>query len=216
MSVACATLMTFADGRAVDLLAPKASDIRFDTFAHHLALLNRYGGAARLPYSVAEHLALGADAIMRETGDRELAQAYVLHDVEEAAIGDAITPLKRALGELAVSSNVAASDSLLGLYKLLGYRWNVAIHAAAGVVWPLPVRLQREVEHWDLRMLRTEWRDLMMGAAPFAWPQGIEPLRSFIVPMEWREARRALIDRFAELLPVFARSGGRMMNGVHL
>jgi hypothetical protein len=205
MKLACATIMTLASGRTVDLLDPQPADVDFHVFAHQLAQLNRYGGAAREPYSVAEHTVRGVEAIMRWRDDRPLAAAFLLHDFHEAVLGDAITPLKRALSQLALNSHLAASDSLGELYRMLAYRWDAAIHSAAGVTWPLPITLQQRVERWDVRMLRTEWRDLMVGEAPFAWPADLDPLPDRIgEPMGWERAKIELQKWCLALLPALA------------
>lgn len=199
MNVHCRTLFTTSAGQSVDLLRPQASDIDFDVIAHHLSLINRYGGAAKLPYSVAEHSARGALGILRETGNTEHAAYFLCHDMHEFAIGDAITPLKRSLDQLAPQGlDVSMGD----LYRALAQRWDTAIHTAAGLVYPLPIEAQQAVERMDQIMLCTEWRDLMTGDPPFEWPAGIVPMKEPIIAWtEWRGVRRHFAGLVEQLLP---------------
>ncbi|WP_343593428.1 hypothetical protein [Paracidovorax wautersii] len=72
---------------------------RVETLAHHLAIINRFTGATRRPYSVAEHSLLCAD-IAEACGATPPAQlACLMHDAHEAIVGDASTPTKWSLGE---------------------------------------------------------------------------------------------------------------------
>ena len=58
-------------GRALDLMAPTAAMIDLETdVAEALAREPRFGGHVRGgPYSVAQHMVLGADAIVAQTGN---------------------------------------------------------------------------------------------------------------------------------------------------
>ena len=56
-----------------------------------LARINRYTGWTTRPYSVLEHSVIGA----KLTPNRTLQKAFLLHDMEESAFGDIISPVKR-------------------------------------------------------------------------------------------------------------------------
>lgn len=56
-----------------------------------LSRINRYAGWTSRPYSVLEHSVLGT----RLTPNRTLQKAFLLHDMEESAFGDIISPVKR-------------------------------------------------------------------------------------------------------------------------
>ncbi len=70
-----------------------------ETIAHHLANINRYTGAGRRNYSVAEHswrVALYAADLAKglEADPLKAARAGLLHDATEAVLGDVNSPLK--------------------------------------------------------------------------------------------------------------------------
>src|ERR1700733_12790940 len=99
------TVLTLANRKGIDLLAPSTADIDFTVIAEHLSKENRYNGATpNLVYSVAEHSVRGADAIVAETGDRLLAAYFLLHDGAEAFLKDDTTPKKQAVAEIAQQS----------------------------------------------------------------------------------------------------------------
>lgn len=56
-----------------------------------LARINRYTGWTSRPYSVLEHSVIGAKLVLPGVVQR----AFLLHDMEESAFGDIISPVKR-------------------------------------------------------------------------------------------------------------------------
>ena len=56
-----------------------------------LSRIHRYVGWTTRPYSVLEHSVIGA----KLTPNRTLQKAFLLHDMEESAFGDIISPVKR-------------------------------------------------------------------------------------------------------------------------
>lgn len=84
---------TMASGRTVWPLDPRPEEIDIEDIAHHLARINRWGGATRDPYSVAQHSVMLA--LYFELGDqRPLTKWALLHDAAEAYLGDVVRPLK--------------------------------------------------------------------------------------------------------------------------
>lgn len=73
---------------------PDGHNFRLYDIAHQLAQVNRYGGACRWPYSVAQHSVLMADYAMQHTGDPMLALDCIFHDAAEAYLGDMKKPVK--------------------------------------------------------------------------------------------------------------------------
>lgn len=201
------TILTLTNGRGIDLLDPKASDIDFAAFAEQLAKEKRYNGATPgEEYSVAEHLCRGVDAITAATGDDLLAAYFSLHDGHEAVLKDLTTPLKHAIAELASEKFGVLAPHITESFKLLEYRHDVAIHAAAGLAWPMRSDLAAAVKRFDLIMFVTEWRDLMPGAVHPNWApySGILPLNDLILPWRWETAMAALLNRWRRLLPALA------------
>ncbi len=202
--MSAATVLTLANGKGVDLLDPKASDIDWEALAEHLAKEKRFNGATPdEEYSVAEHLARGADAILTATGDAVLAAYFSLHDCHEAMLKDITTPLKRAIAEMASMQFGVLAPQIIETFSLLEYRHDAAIHNAAGLKWPASIEIAAKVKHYDLVMFVTEWRDLMHGVPHPDWKpyRGIKPLRDAISPWRWQTAASALMRRWRRLLP---------------
>jgi len=202
--MSAATILTLANGRGIDLLHPKASDVDFDSYAEQLTKEKRFNGATPgVEYSVGEHLSRGIDAIMQATKDPVLAGYFSVHDGPEAVLKDDTTPKKHAIAEICQQEFGILAEQVLASMKKLEDRHDVVIHAAAGLQWPMPQQLVTAVKRWDLIMFTTEWRDLM-GNRPHPNPvpyAGIEPLRDVIVPWRWETAKTALLNRWRALLP---------------
>ena len=82
-------------GNHVPMIRPEPSDIDFYSMAHHLAQQNRYNGAAKFPYSVAQHSCLVHDRL-----DEPYKLYGLLHDGHEYIPGDFTTPQKRAMAAM--------------------------------------------------------------------------------------------------------------------
>lgn len=195
------TILTMANGKGIDLLDPKASDIDFAVIAEHLAKANRYCGATNgLVYSVAEHSVRCAEAILSRGGSQELAAYLLCHDMHEAFFGDDTTPKKRALDQIAATSFGVLGESIKQSFDLLVYRMDAAIHEAAGLQWPPRSAMHVGIKTWDQCLLKSEWRDLMKCPEPYnlpgtALPETISPL------IYWTDARDQFLDRCRDLLP---------------
>jgi hypothetical protein len=91
------------------------SHVRVEDIAHHLALINRFGGAGREFYSVLEHVLLVSTLV-----PAKLQKAALLHDAQEAYLGDLVAPLKGAIPA----------------YAEMERRFQGVIFDALGVTWP--------------------------------------------------------------------------------
>ena len=198
------TILTLSNGKGIDLLAPKVSDIDFAVIAEHLAKENRYNGATKnRAYSVAEHSVRCAQAAL-DAGERsDLAVYLLLHDCHEAFLKDDTTPKKQALAAVAHESFGMLASNVIAAFDHLTDRFDVAIHQAAGVVWPPSPELQISIKFYDLVLFVTEWRDLMDDQEHPHWGpyKDIEPLKREIVPGTWQEARAEFYQMCRELLP---------------
>lgn len=211
-------------GRAVDLLDPTPDMIDFNDVAHHLARLARFCGATVGPYSVAQHCVLGAEYLWRRTGDRDIALAFLLHDAHEAFTGDFTTPVKSALATHARREWRSVAYDAADLLKLaigaLQRRLDEAIHAAAGLAFPLAPATAALVRDIDLRLLRAE-RDALMAPAPRPWSPLVEraaplpvhsndllPRGAELAALEWRSLFNGFARRRALAEPVAERSAG--------
>lgn len=136
-----------------DLSAPRAEDVRIEDIAYSLSRLCRFTGYCNRFYSVAQH-SIHVAEIVAETHP-EWALAALLHDAEEAYIGDLSSPLKAL-----IRSRGAGAAIMQGILH--------PIQSAIEDVFDL--RLERPeliaerhrvIKAADLKMLATERRDLM-------------------------------------------------------
>lgn len=125
-------------GRRLDILDPSPLDVELDDIAHGIARLARWNGqtVGACSFSVAQHSCLvEAIAIELDPGLTPKARlAVLLHDAPEYVIGDVITPLKAALGELFVA---------------IERRLQAAIHIAFGLPPETPAELRRLIKRAD-------------------------------------------------------------------
>lgn len=204
-------------GRAFDLLQPTAAMVDFDIdVAEALARIPRFTGHVRSgSYSVAQHSVMGADALWRETGNRDLAAAFLLHDAHEAYLGDIATPVMRAIA-IFCSAEVAQYELGPSYFRAairrLKHQIDKAVYQAAGSSIPADATAEA-VALMDMRMLATERRHLL-SHAPYPWQPAIEaakPIRligKFRV-WPWPEAADEYRARLAAYLPARPKSGPR-------
>lgn len=170
-----ATIIT-RTGRYFDFIDPQPDQIDVEDLAWGQALTCRFGGQLKPGvefYSVAQHARLVASVVPFEH-----ALAALLHDAAEAYTGDMVGPLKQLCPD----------------FKAHEKRIEAAIFARFGV--PLP--LDPCVKQADLRLLRTEQRDLTAGAAD-NWngldayeplPEPIQPQSPAVAAAGWLTAFR--------------------------
>lgn len=160
-------------GGCFDLVNPTVDMVDLRVIAMVLARVPRFGGqTGGGVLSVAQHCTEGARAIERDTGRRDWARAFLIHDAHEAYMGDIPTPVAQALAEHAGlipgPIRAEAADIVKRAIKSLKATLDVVIHRAAGVPWPLDAGTADVVKLYDRRMGRTE-RDGRMAEPPFAW-----------------------------------------------
>lgn len=186
------THMITAHAHEVDLRHPRPGALTAAVVAHHLAQINRFVGACRRPYSVAEHSLL-VSYILEQQGHGIMIQlAGLLHDAHEAWIGDATTPVKQMLG---------------AAWGALELPWAHHVRRAFGVVTAFAAH-GAKVKRADMIALATERRDLLTmpaDALPWGCLDGVEPLPEvdLMEPgragMAWHEWRDAFAARLEEL-----------------
>lgn len=222
-SVWCQT----GSNRGVDLINPRPEmiDLKVDV-AEGLARIARFAGQITSgPYSVAQHCVMGADALLRETGDTTLAAAFLLHDAHEAYIGDITSPaaaaIIRATGAacyagldarmITLHPNRAAAQAVWAQKNAkagiaaLKYNLDAAIYRAAGLDWPLPAVASITIKAMDMRMLATERRHLL-GPSPYPWHEDVEKAQPIRLvgkfPLwPWPEAADVWLSRLRTWLP---------------
>jgi len=205
------TWIQTASGRAVDLLNPKPEDIDFHVdIPEALARIARFTGHVRSgPYSTCQHSVMGCDAVMRETRRPEVALAFLLHDAKEAYVGDTSTPLKRARRRMAEAYGDEAWQktgmAMMQADYTIEFGFDILIHEAAGLNWPLSPEIKALVKEYDLRMLATE-RRLLLGPSPKPWADEIETAKLIRFPKKftvwpWPQAADEFRSRLADLCP---------------
>lgn len=168
-----------ASGRPWDVLAPGPAQVHWPDIADSLAKLCRFNGHTMQFYSVAQHCVHVAELLPPDW------RLYgLLHDAHEAVLGDIATPVKIALH--AATGSDAVAD--------LADRTDRAIHAAAGLSFPLPAPVALAVREADLRLLQTERRDLM-ATSRRPWPRGPQPAPFRIKPWPWARAAEEWLER---------------------
>lgn len=130
-------------------LTPRREDIRVWDIAHHLSAINRFTGATRFPYSVAQHSVLCSRWMFSQDHDATRALYGLMHDASEYILSDVPSPLKH----LESFAAYLAAESLLQqmIYEVIGLE---------------PNSEPSDLKVIDRRMLRTEQAVLMPPAAP--------------------------------------------------
>ena len=176
-----------ATGGAFPLLNPKPEDVDFRDIAEGLAKACRFAGQIPTFYTVAQHSVIVAQMLPIE------ARPYgLIHDAHEAFLCDITTPVKAAL-------------TMLGggpAWNALVHGLDAAIHAAAGLQWPLPPAIAESVEHADRVAFATERRDIH-PEAPLLWEIDLPAPRAAVIkPWPWHRALDIYTDRLRRWLPV--------------
>lgn len=180
-----ATIIT-RSGHYFDFLDPKPETIHIEDIAWALAFTCRFGGQSLFYYSVAQHSILVSEIV-----SPELRFAALMHDAAEAYAGDIVGPLKQLLPD----------------YKVVEKR----VEAAVAERFGFPVEMSPEIKHADLRLLRTEQRDLTSGHAD-NW-NGLDeypPLKQTIMPMSPESAAHAFLNRFHTLTTYTAQGAAQV------
>jgi len=175
--------ITTYTGRQFFPMAPKAADIVIDDIAHQLSCMNRWAGATREPYSIAQHSVHVAELVPLEH-----ALWALLHDASEAYLVDVPTHIKR----LPTMAPYRAAE--LHLQRIIYQRF--------GLSGPEP----ESVKAADHACAVAEAQDLLKEI-PSYWPEAIRhrtaPRTKFRISA-WpaRKAERAFLEQFT----AFAKS----------
>jgi hypothetical protein len=175
-----------ASGVYIDLAEPSSGDVRLCDLAHHLAQVNRYAGACRRPYSVAEHAVLTSFRSQAVGDPWETVMLALHHDDPEAYLHDITRPLKMVIGPL---------------YRPVDKRMDIEIHASLGL--PMPTDVQelaiKAADNWALSF---EAYRLMPSKGKGWWCDGIySPFHKYPLwldipySMPWDVARTNYIQR---------------------
>lgn len=145
------------DGSVRDLAAPDPAEIDFFAMANALSKIARFNGSnPGIAYSVAQHSVMGAEAIFNETGDDRLAAFFLLHDGEEALLGDKPTPAQRLLvGHAEQAGGPGRGSAVHWQWNWIKAKWRDAGWLAAGLGLPTPEQ-HALIDDYDRRMCNAE------------------------------------------------------------
>ena len=130
-----------AGGAIMDLRNPDPTKISITDIAIGLSHIVRFGGQIHVPYTVAHH-----SIIMSYMVPPEYALYALLHDAQEAYIGDVIKPLKEIL------------DPVYGPLEVI---WENAISVRFQLQWDKTRK--QEIKAWDRYMLEIEHNKVRKG-----------------------------------------------------
>ncbi len=154
-----------------------------EKLAHQLSQINRFNGATRWPYSVAQH---SVWVSMQLDVDAEWALAGLMHDAHEVIISDVARPVKLELKHRGAGQ----------ILDDLANEADARIFPAFAVALP-SAQTAAIVRHVDDVALATERRDLMVGEHPFSQLPPPHPTK--LRMMQPAGAARAFVERFHEL-----------------
>lgn len=193
-----------ATGRDLYLNNPGPSIDIIDV-AEMLAKTNRFNGASREPYSVAQHSVWIVRTMMKHEYSTA-AQLYgLLHDAPEYILGDMASPVKKYIfgepdGRLMISSQWEHAHNFMMTEILHALGLPAAVNGGINEV----------VHHFDMKALRTEFRDLMPGPEPDYFKHLPEPDPGRIIPNEnWRTSREVFLTEFDRLMREWKQESGQ-------
>lgn len=172
-------------------LAPRHEDIKIEDIAVGLSRVNRYGGQTVKPYSVAEHSIIVSELATRfaisnrwSAADvRNISLLGLLHDADEAYIGDMPRPLKHE------------PSMCMDKYREVGKRLTKVILEAFGVE---PTEVATNViEAIDKRLVLDEVSQVMRLPEEFmARHSDLKPTRARLRCLPPSRARSAFLAEF--------------------
>lgn len=160
--------------------------IRLEDIAHNLSRICRFGGAtSNIPYSVAQHSVYHCAVIREQYGvtDRNVLLRSLLHDASEAYLGDPHPGVKEAIPQLA-DLHKRVQNRIFERFK----------------IQPVSDEMESLIKTVDLRLLKTEFRDLFPNSPNF-WEQvtGYDEFEFKVIPVDWQRAKQEFLA-FFELL----------------
>jgi len=179
-------------GKAFDLLNPKPEMVCIEDIAHSLAYQCRYTGHTREFYSIAQHcvlMAMNSDL----PGDP---MAKLMHDADEAYIGDIARPWKALLYVENPEYPEKTCQPLMPVRK-----FERGIQFVIGQALGIDLTHPAEVKVADLRMMATEIKDLMpAGFSAEEWEIDISnPVKETINPWPPFTAEMCFLELYEDI-----------------
>ncbi|KXJ56543.1 MAG: hypothetical protein AXW12_00490 [Thalassospira sp. Nap_22] len=181
------TAMRSSNGRLIDLLDVKPSDIDFLEIGYALSNLRRFTGHAHTHWSVAQHCLLMTTLVTKTAAPYAL-----LHDAHEMFSNDVSSPFKNAMAQIIPDGDKA--------YRILCERFDAAIFEAAELIYPIPSMIAYEIKEADAMLCAAEQQAIMTDAVP-DYDTGelykkVIPQPEEVVRHAWGNACQALLPRF--------------------
>ena len=170
------------DGSVYDYLSPNTCEMSLEDYAYGLAAQNRFNGQTRVRelnwkraiFTVAEHCVRGAREALGQGKSKAFALRFLTHESGEVVCGDAAAPMKTALPEFRPFEKAQG--------RAIDHHFGWDDYDPDGI------------KQWDLRMLATEYRDLIKPSQHMRLsqpPVGYEPFDQSIIP--YHDAHQAAI-----------------------
>jgi 5'-deoxynucleotidase YfbR-like HD superfamily hydrolase len=187
--------MQSISGRAIDFDDVRPEHIEIEDIALGLSRINRYLGHTPVPLTVAEHSIRVAHVVRHVTNDVELTLRALLHDAAEAYVGDVTAPVKRYIRRQTYALDVLE----LRVQRAILERFGLRHLRSEGMTLDEWERIEATIKHADLRLLATEYRDLV-GEGSRPWNLTHEPLpRRHAIPLPAERAEQAFLEHFHAL-----------------
>lgn len=170
-------------GKKFDLLDPQPDMVDILDIAHALSRVCRFTGHVPAHYSVAQHSVLAARLVK---DPQKWAMHALLHDAQEAYVGDMSRPLKMALRSFSGAKNTSPYDEIEA-------RVERAVRAKFGLGEKSEDE-KRAVTEVDMRLVMTE-KDLL-GKAPQDWEVDAQPFPLVLRPQTALVAERDFLATF--------------------
>ena len=176
------TSITTFTGKLIDLVDPQPNDICIEDIAHHLSLVNRFAGSTIYPYSVAAHSVYVSMLV-----PLRCAKQALMHDAQEAYIGDVTSPLKKALPDYqrieAVFSDVIADK--FGLDRIM----DPEVKIADRIAYATERELLLTPTACATAKVEDDKSNKMVGVEPHPMP----------LPLSWIDPEQLFLLRYREL-----------------
>jgi len=169
-------------GKVVHPQDLRPEEVTLADIPHALAQKIRFNGQCTvMGYTVAQHTVLGARALLAMKAPKEIALAFLLHEVSEVYLPDIPSPIKL----LTYVTLPGCSETQVSWHDF-EKQHAASILEAIGRFELLPLLDDPRVKDMDIRMLITEKRDLM-GPEPQPWGFTEAPLTARITDI-WEPA----------------------------
>lgn len=171
------------------------ADVTIEDIAHHLSHVNRFSGATRFPYSVAQHSCLVEELVSIYDDRVESRIAGLIHDAHEYVMGDLPTPFQHW-----VNHAYGRGEDIIGEAKIA---LDAQILPKIGVPYPFSEDVSQMVHRCDKMAFLIEASQLFSSKPDwleeYSARFNVPILRKKISFMDAVEARALFMNRWNTL-----------------